>query len=108
MGTLHVALCRMSTRGETGMTMPLARSQPDAVETVTTTTSSARVGTLAATDLQQVWMCTAIGNDIWVRASAAAADNAAAADQGHLIPAGATLPLGVTAVGEQLAARDVA
>jgi hypothetical protein len=107
MGTLHVALCQMNTRAETGMTMPLALSQPDAVATLSTTTTSARVGTLAATELDQVWVCTAIGNDMWVRASSAAASNAAGTGQGHLIPAGATLPLGVTAVAEQLAARDV-
>lgn len=108
MGTLHVALCQMNSLAETGETMPLALSQPDAVATLSTTTTSARVGTLAATERDQVWVCTAIGNDIYVRASAAAASSAAGSGQGHLIPAGATLPLGVTNVGEQLAARDVA
>lgn len=107
MGTLHVALCEMNTRADTGSTMPLARSRPAAQATLDTTTTSARVGTLAADGLNQVWLVTAIGKDVWVRASASATGNAAGSGQGHLIPAGATVPLGVSAVAEQIAARDV-
>lgn len=108
MGTLHVALCEMETRATTGSTMPLAKSQPAAAATLDTTTSAARVGELAATGLNQVWVATAIGKDVWFRASANAGSNAAASGQGHLIPAGATITVGVSAVGEQISARDVA
>lgn len=108
MGTLHVALCGMGTRAETESTMPLAKSQPIAAETVTTSTTAARVGTLAATDLKQVWMVTAVDEAMHVRMSDDADANAAGPDAGHLIPAGSTVPLGVTAVGEQVSARDVA
>ena len=108
MGTLHVALCEMNTRADTGSTMPLAKSQPVTQATLDTTTMSAQVGTLAAGRLNQVWLVTALGKDVWVRFSASATSNAAQSGQGHLIPAGAALAFGVSAVGEQIAARDVA
>ena len=106
MGTIHVALCEMRSRNQDGSPMPLAASIPAAVETQDTTTTSARVGTLAAANGNQVWIITSRSADIYVRMSQAAASNAAGPDQGHLIPAGSTQTFGVTSAGEQIAARD--
>ena len=106
MGTLHVALWEVENRAITGATLPVAKAVPAAAATLDTTTTSARVGALEAAGPGQVWVCTAVGADIYVRASAAAASTAAGPNQGHLIPAGATVALGVTAAGQQMAARD--
>ncbi|MFC0633306.1 hypothetical protein [Brevundimonas balnearis] len=108
MGTLHVELVTMNTRAETGSTMPLAESQPVAQATLNTTTTSARVGTITGQSADLAWVFTAIGKDIWVRASGDAVANAAGPNQGFLVPAGASVARGVSEAGEQVAARDVA
>jgi hypothetical protein len=106
MGMLHVELVTMGTRAETDATMPVAKLQARAQATLDTTTTAARVGSLAATGLDQAWVMTAVGADVYVRGSANASSNAAGPNQGTLIPAGATVARGVSAIGEQLSARD--
>lgn len=105
MGTLHVALCEVENRATTGATLPVTKAIPSAAATLDTTTTSARVGTLAAVGTNQVWVCTAVGADIYVRASDNAT-NAAGPGQGYLIPAGGVMAIGVTAPGQLLTARD--
>ena len=104
MALVHVTLSRIDDRGDTGGSMPVITSVPEAADTVTSSGTSAQSSIVAAKADGLFWSVTSKG-DIWVKFGA---NPTAAQDDGHLILAGQTRDFSVTAAGEKIAIKDAA
>ena len=103
MATVHVTLCDVLARAETGSTMPVLMSQPKGAETLTSGAGSS-VGTLAATRARDdFWTVTATGGPVWV---AFGVEPTAGPGGGYLVLDGQTIDRSTTQVGETIAVRN--
>lgn len=98
MATLHVVLCRVSARADTGSTLPVPGSQGRA-DTVTTSGTS-QIFSLTA-EAGEVWDVTATGGNVWINCG----DDTpvAGSGSGWLLIEGVTRNLAAEDVGEKLA-----
>lgn len=99
MATLHVVLARVSSRADTGMTLPTPESVEVDSDTVTPSGTSA-VSSLTAAD-QDVWIVTAMGGNAWLKFGPDTP--VAVSDDGWLIIDGQTRDFAASAAAEKLA-----
>ena len=102
MALVHVTISRSDDRGDTGASLPLITSVPEAVDTVTSSGTSQQASITPAKADGLIWSVTSKG-DVWVKFGA---NPTAASDDGHLVLAGQTRDFSVTAAGEKIAIKD--
>lgn len=105
MATVHVVLANVAARADTGATLPVPDSTPIAVDTMTSSGTSAQANiTASGPNEGEVWCVTAVGGPVYVRTGV---NPTAVTDQGWLVADGQTLSLAVTVASEKLAIKDV-
>jgi len=103
MATVHVTLCDVLARAETGSTMPVLMSQPKGAETLASGAVST-TGTLTAARAQDdFWNVTVTGGAVWVAFGTAPT---AGPGGGYLVLDGQTIDRSTTVVGEKIAVRN--
>ena len=104
MATVHISVGDVNSRGDTGMSMPVRKSQAKYSQTMTSTGSSAASTITAVQALDDFWSITAKGGDIY---AAFGLTPNAAADPRELILDGQTRDFSATEAGEKVAIKDV-
>jgi hypothetical protein len=105
MATVHLVLANVGARGDTGAALPVFDSAPIAVDTVTSSASSALAGlTATGPDRGEVWHITAMGGNVWVNFGAGTP--VAGADAGWLVLDGQPMDFAVSVAGEKVALKD--
>ncbi len=99
MATLHINLCRVAGRADTGMTLPVPSSIAAGADTVTPSGTSA-VSSLEAS-ARDVWTVTAMGGNAWLKFGTGTP--LAASDDGWLILDGQTRDFAAMTAGEKIA-----
>lgn len=102
MATVHVVLTGVQGRVSTGAVMPVCNSQPIAVNTMTSSGTSAESG-IAGAEVGNFWNVTATGGNVYVKAGG---NPTAATENGYLVLDGQTRDFAVTVAGEELAVVD--
>lgn len=100
MGTVHVSIGDVNSRGDTGASMPVRKSVAKASETLTSSASNARSTITAGEADNDFWRIVARDVDVWV-AFGASAD--ATSGTRELLLAGSVLEVSATVAGEKVA-----
>ncbi|WP_260597798.1 hypothetical protein [Sphingomonas endolithica] len=103
MATVHVTLSKIDDRADTGGTMPVITSVPEAAQTLTSSDASTASTVASTPDYGLFWTVTARDGDVYVAFGAAPV---AGANEGHLVLAGQTRDFGISADGEKIAVKD--
>lgn len=104
MATFSVVLVRGNTVSDWGDVLPVAKSQPVAAESITTSGASAAgtafVSGASPRKWSDIWVVTASGGNVWVKFGASPT---AAAGDDWLVVDGTTREFGVSVDGENVA-----
>jgi hypothetical protein len=104
MATVHIVIAEVENRAErSGATIPVIKSIPKSVETITTTVTS-QPSTIETVESDDFWSVTATGGNVWIEFGITPV---AAPGRGWLILNGETREFSASMVGEKLAIRDV-
>lgn len=103
MATVHIVLARVKARNRNGAAMPVLDSIPQAVDTMTSSGTSAQSSAVSTEAESQFWSVTAADGNVYV---CFGANPTAAADSGWLIADGQTREFAACSVGEKIAVKD--
>lgn len=105
MALVHITLCNVQARADTGATMPIPDSIEGAADTITSSGTSAQSSIVAGGPVllkPRFWTIASKG-DVWVKFGT---NPTADSDTGHLVLANQPRSFAVTAAGEKVAIKD--
>lgn len=107
MALVHITLCNVQARADTGATMPIPDSVEGAADAIESSGTSAQSSIVAAgpTLLKARFWTIVPKGDVWVTFGT---NPTAGADSGHLVLANQPRSFAVTAAGEKVAIKDAA